>query len=220
MAQSNNNHFDEDSKYAKLAKEYLAHKVRDKYYTINLYDEDAAVVEYMELTDLIHLTQEEVKALRQLRDKYGEDEFCKHIDEAYEDEDKIPDQLLDDDIVNIDLENHTYLYRFTRHDYKSDGEICSHEMLQYLSDSDYIHLLAYYLEDQSMNFNKLRYVDRGLWSALTYSIDSQLCDQDFYIWDYPYFITMDEIKEDAERIIEIHPELRNGVETIGYMLWP
>ena len=96
------------------------------------------------------------------------------------------------------------------------GELVKHKCLVELSDEAYIRLLSYCLEDRSMNLNKLRYADKNIYSTIVHNIDSYLCDDGFFMGDYPYLITMDEVKEDAEKILSGNPDLPTS-NSMGYL---
>lgn len=201
----------ENSKYTKLAKKFLAGKTRKNYYEIIALNEDNLV----ELRFLQDFNEEEIKTLRVLREKYGKDDFVKHLDEVFTDPDVIHDFTCGFKILNINLDKPYHQYSFARHELRGDSFHRSEALVE-LSDEGYIRLLAYCIEDKDMNVNKLRYADKALYGIIIREVDNYLCDDGFFMGCNPYLITMDEIKEDAGQILAENPEL-GKTGTMGYL---
>lgn len=205
--------YNENNKCAELAKEFLAGKERKDYYEIMAFDED----DMTEVRFLQGFSEDELNALRALREKYGKEDFVKHLDEVYPDPDDIHDLTCGRDILGIDLDVPYHQYRFVRHELKGDT-LTTHDALVELTDEQYVRLLSYCLEDKGMNVNKLRYADKVLHERVIRDVDLDLCFDDCYSGNCPYLITMDEVKEDAERILAENPDL-HPFESIGYMIF-
>lgn len=87
-----------------------------------------------------------------------------------------------------------------------------------LSDKMYIYLLALCLNDPSINMNKLKYVDNVVYFTIMRQVDVYLCSDGFFTGSYPYLVTMDELKADAQKVFEANPDfLRNPTAITGYL---
>lgn len=201
----------ENNEIEKVAKEFLANKNRKACYDVKAYnesfcDEDCFVQEFDE---------DELTALKSLREKYGKDDFCKHLEEVFTDEDELYDLSCGEEIIDIDLDRPNYQYRFSRYDLVN-GVLQRTEMKLVLNDNHYLSLLKLCIEDKGMNMNKLRFADKSLYDLISHYIYWALCDEDrFYSMDWPFLIVMDEIMEDADKIAKEHPEFRS-MEYVGY----
>ena len=199
----------ENSEIVKIEKEFLANKNRKACYDVKAYnesfcDEDCFVQEFDE---------DELTALKSLREKYGKDDFCKHLEEVFTDEDRLHDLSYGEEIFDIDLDQPSYQYRFSRYDLVN-GTLQRTEMKLVLNDNCYLSLLKLCIEDKGRNMNKLRCADKSMYEVIMHYIYWALCDDDrFFSWDWPFLIVMDEIMEDADKIAEEHPEFRS----IGYV---
>lgn len=201
----------ENSRYTKLANDFLAKKKRKNYYEIIALNND----NLMELRFLQDFNDDDIKALRELREKYGKDDFVEHLDEVFTDPDEIYDFTCGYEILNINLDKPFHQYRFARHELIGDS-LQKSETLVELTDEWYVRLLSYCISDVEMNMNKLRYADKALHSILIKEVDNYLCDDGFFMGCNPYLITMDETKEDANQILAENPELcKTG--TIAYL---
>ena len=58
-----------------------------------------------------------------------------------------------------------------------------------------------------LNINSLRYADEELFKYLTREVDYYFCDDIYYSVSSPYTITMNEVRADAQKIREQHPEI-------------
>ena len=202
--------YNENSLYAKLAKEYLAQKERQVYYTVTLCNEERPD----EYCTLEKFTDEELEALHKLRDKYGKDQFVMHLDEIGIDD--FIDFACGDEVLDIDLDYKSYRYEFGRHELRDD-KLVRYTVLVELRDEEYIRLLALCLEDQTMNINKLKYVYKNGYDWIMHYVDATLSDDGFFCGSYPYLVTMDELFADVEQILTDHPELRRkGSGYTGY----
>jgi len=194
--------FNKNSKFAKLAKEFMATKSRKDYYEITAFnDEDCEEWRFLNA-----FTEEELNALQQLREKYGMQDFFNHLDEVITDPDELHDLSVGLEITSFDLDTPYHQYRFGRHELVK-GELVRHEMLIEISDDKYVRLLELCLSDGGMNMNKLRYADRSIYNELMREVDLHLTDDHYYIGNYPFLVTMDELMEDVEQIFAAHPEL-------------
>ena len=203
--------YNDTNRYAKSAKKFLAGKERKKYCEIFVLNDDTME----ELCFLQEMNEKEIQALRDLRDKYGKDNFIMHLDEVYTEPDQIHDLTCGCEILGMNIDTPCHQYTFSRCELVK-GELVKHKCLVELSDEAYIRLLSYCLEDRSMNLNKLRYADKNIYSTIVHNIDSYLCDDGFFMGDYPYLITMDEVKEDADKILSGIPELPTS-NSMGYL---
>lgn len=194
--------FNKNSKFAKLAKEFMATKSRKDYYEITAFnDEDCEEWRFLNA-----FTDEELNALQQLREKYGMQDFFNHLDEVITDPDELHDLSVGLEITSFDLDTLYHQYRFGRHELVK-GELVRHEMLIEISDDKYVRLLELCLSDGGMNMNKLRYADRSIYNELMREVDLHLTDDHYYIGNYPFLVTMDELMDDVEQIFAAHPEL-------------
>lgn len=187
---------EEFQKYLKLAKAYLSQKERVNYYeTKAIYDEYPGYT-YM----LAPLEDDEVKQIRAIKEKYGED-FVNHLIEIFEDPDIVSD-LFYGEPVDIDLETVYHKYRFTVHEIREEGKVFTLSILLQLSDEDYAKLLACYLFDEHLIINTLLYRDEALYNLITRKVLYHLSDHGFLMYTSPYTITMDEAHEDSKKIAE------------------
>ena len=191
----------------KLATEFLAKKERKNYYEFKVGQEPFADYVF----PLNELSDEDVKRLRELKEKYQE-AFVKHLSEAL-DEDTIDDLDCGDELVDIDLDNVQHQYRFKVHHLKQDGTVSSYDRLVTLTDEEYARLLAWHVFDNHLIINTLRYRDSNLYNHILREVDLYYWEDGIAIMqDDPYLVTMDEAKADAEMIIK-----ENGIKnTSGY----
>lgn len=203
--------YNENNKYAQLARKFLEGKSRKIYYEIVALDED-----HMEEVSFLNaFNDDDVKALRDLREKYGKDGFVKHLDELFTDPDEIHDLTCGCEILDINLDKHYHMYRFARHELRGDSLFKS-EVLIELPDEWYVRLLSHCIHDKDMNVNKLKYADKFLYDTVISKVDNHLANDGFFDGCYPYLITMDEVKEDARTILAENPELcKTGI--MGYL---
>lgn len=193
------------------AREYLSRKDRKPSLEIKCSDDECQAP----CGQLCQFTYDQVEKLKVLRSRYGAKNYLDFLEDVFPDHDDIPEVLLDDNIVCINLDTLYYEYKFAIHELRGDKlekQIVKVEM----TDDEYVRLLALCIEDGHMNFNVLKYADKGLYSKLGLQIDgwvSYLPD-DFSVM-YPFLVTMDEVKHDADQVAKIHPELRGNV-MIGY----
>lgn len=192
----------------KLATEFLAKKERKNYYEFKVVQEPFADYVF----PLNELSDEDVKHLRELKEKYQE-AFVKHLSEAL-DEDTIDDLDCGDELVDIDLDNVQHQYRFKVHHLKQDGTVRSYDRLVTLTDEEYARLLAWHVFDNHLIINTLRYRDSNLYNRILREVDLYYWEDGIAIMeDDPYLVTMDEAKADAEMIVK-----ENGIEqTSGYL---
>ena len=204
--------FDENCKALLLAKEFFAKKERKAVCELTAYCDD----DQQEYVHFQEFSEEELAALRVLRDKYGNEELVKHLDEVFEDPDELHDLSCGDEITSLDIDTPYYQYLFSRHELQ-DGKLNEYKMKIELSDKMYIYLLALCLDDPSINMNKLEHVDKGTYSIIMHQVDAYLSDDGFFVGRYPYLVTMDELKSDAQKVFETNPEfLRNPQAIRGY----
>ena len=192
----------------KLATEFLAKKERKNYYEFKVVQEPFADYVF----PLNELSDEDVKHLRELKEKY-QGAFVKHLSEAL-DEDTIDDLDCGDELVDIDLDNVQHQYRFKVHHLKQDGTVLSYDRLVTLTDEEYARLLAWNVFDNHLIINTLRYRDSNLYNRILREVDLYYWEDGIAIMqDDPYLVTMDEAKADAEKIIK-----ENGIKnTSGYL---
>ena len=192
----------------KLATEFLAKKERKNYYEFKVVQEPFADYVF----PLNELSDEDVKHLRELKEKYQE-AFVKHLSEAL-DEDTIDDLDCGDELVDIDLDNVQHQYRFKVHHLKQDGTVRSYDRLVTLTDEEYARLLAWHVFDNHLIINTLRYRDSNLYNRILREVDLYYWEDGIAIMqDDPYLVTMDEAKADAEMIVK-----ENGINhTSGYL---
>lgn len=192
----------------KLATEFLAKKERKNYYEFKVVQEPFADYVF----PLNELSDEDVKRLRELKEKYQE-AFVKHLSEAL-DEDIIDDLDCGDELVDIDLDNVQHQYRFKVHHLKQDGTVRSYDRLVTLTDEEYARLLAWHVFDNHLIINTLRYRDSNLYNRILREVDLYYWEDHIAIMqDDPYLVTMDEAKADSEMIVK-----ENGINhTSGYL---
>lgn len=187
-----------------LAQNYFATKQRTPYYEIRYITDCCPQDGWAEIHPF---TDEEMAQLLALREKYGHKEFINHLEEVF-DEDRLCD-LVSGEIIDLDLDNPQYCYNFTCHEISSEG-VTKRKIEVALSDSTYQRLLALHLHDKYMNINRLKYADKELYDTLTFFIDLRYVDDEGYYQGFnPYTVTMDELKEDAAKIIATNAECFN-----------
>lgn len=188
---------EEFEKYLEMAKAYLAKKERKNYYETESFGEPYpdSVYVYTALTD------DEVKQIRTIKERYGKEEFVKHLNEVFDDEDVISDMFYGDPI-DINLDQVYHMYRFAVHQVCSDGKVISYNVLIQLSDEDYSKLLAWYLYDEHLIINTLQYRDEELFKLISHKVIYHISDDGFLMHTSPYAITMDEAEEDSKLIAQ------------------
>jgi hypothetical protein len=153
-----------------------------------------------------------------LREKYGKDDFFNHLDEVF-DEDTLHDMIYGSEVISFDLDTVYYMYSFVYHQITPKGLVTGEVKIN-LCDATYVRLLAHRLEDKDLTRNSLRYADKDLHDIVTHGVDHHFCDEDIYMVSNPYTITMDELKADAQKIRELHPDkFKNDFGTVGYFLF-
>lgn len=199
----------------KLAHEYMATKETRKYYTVNVYNEELDQIDNY----WANVSAEEIEGFFSLREKYGQKEWLKHLKEVIPDDDDRQDALCasDDLIFDIELDSPQNMYAFRIHELTPTG-LSAYCKLIDISDDKYAKLLALCLGDNTMNFNKLEYADKDLYSYLHRCIDRYYGFNDYdNLATSPYLVTMDEAMDDIEKILKAHPEYRQDSHTTtGY----
>ena len=115
-------------------------------------------------------------------------------------------------VERIDFENPHHLYTVTICYYKKgcydtepikDGEDPT-AMVEYevrLSDEDYLTLLAWQLYNPPFNFNRMMLVEPKIAQNIVDQVE-QFLGQHLFQNDHPFFVLLDELKEDAARILK------------------
>lgn len=197
-----------------LAQNYLAVKERAPHYEIRSISDACPAEGWYNLESF---SDEEMAQLLTLRDKYGKEDFFNHLDEIFDD-DTIYDLFYGSEIIGFDLDTEHFKYTFTYHQITDKGVRTGKAKLN-LSDETYVRLLALHLENKDLTINSLRYADRNLYEEVTRGVDYHFCyDDEYYVTD-PYTITMDEAREDAQKIREQNLELfAKSHGMIGYFI--
>ena len=197
-----------------LAQNYLATKERTPHYEIRSISDCCPADGWCNLQSF---SEEEITQLLALREKYGKEEFFNHLDEIF-DEDTLSDMVYGSEIISFDLDNENYMYSFAYHQITDNG-VTSDKVKLHLEDETYVRLLALHLENKNLTINSLRYADKYLYEIVTRGVDYNFCYDDIYEVYDPYTITMDEIRADAQKIREQHPEtFSNMYVMVGYSI--
>lgn len=198
------------SVFAQLAEEYFATKVRLPNYELTALDEDT----HSEVCFYETFSDEELQLLLSLKERYGQDEFVKHLDKVFTDSDELYDLSCGKEILSIDLDKPYYTYEFGCHELV-DGVLCKHTVRVLMDDQQYTKALSLLLSDSGMNLNKLQFADSSLYGLIYNQIVHSFCDNGFYFGNYPFLVTLDELQRDADEIRGQHTgiEKKNG---IGY----
>lgn len=189
------------SMYREMVQNYLSTKTREAFYWVCYPDEfnpDS------DCSSLYPFSNEEIASLKALREKYGKDEFFRHLEEVF-DEDTLHD-LGAEEITGIILDYPSYRYKFVCHSITDKGLYSSPLRIE-MSDETYVKMLELLLWDKDMNLNILKYVDESLYRVLSSNIDDTFRDElGAYSIPHPFAITFDELKEDAQKIREQYPD--------------
>ncbi len=197
-----------------LAQNYLATKERTPHYEIRSISDCCTADGWCNLQSF---SKEEMAQLLALREKYGKEEFCNHLDEVF-DEDTLLDMIYGSEVISFDLDNEYYMYSFAYHQITDMG-VTSGKVKLHLEDETYVCLLALHLENKDLTINSLRYADKNLYDIVTRGVDQNFCYDDIYEVCDPYTITMDEAREDAQKIREQYPEkFANMHGMVGYFI--
>ena len=197
-----------------LAQNYLATKERTPHYEIRSISDCCPADGWCNLQSF---SKEEMAQLLALREKYGKDGFYNHLDEVF-DEDTMHDMIYGSEVISFDLDNEYYMYSFAYHQITDKG-VTSGKVKLHLEDETYVRLLALHLENKDLTINSLRYADKNLYEVVNRGVDYHFCYDDGYYVRDPYTITMDEIKADAQKIREQHPEkFANMHEMVSYCI--
>lgn len=197
-----------------LAQNYLATKERTPHYEIRSISDCCPADGWCNLQSF---SKEEMAQLLALREKYGKEEFYNHLDEVF-DEDTLHDLIYGSEVISFDLDNEYYMYYFAYHQITDMG-VTSGKVKLHLEDETYVCLLALHLENKDLTINSLRYADKNLYDIVTRGVDQNFCYDDIYEVCDPYTITMDEAREDAQKIREQHPEkFANMQGMVGYFI--
>lgn len=188
-----------------LAKKFLSKKDRVNYYESRGIAEPYADYACM----LTPLTDEEVRQIKEVKERYGED-FVEHLNEVIDDPDVISDMFYGDP-VDIDLETIHHQYKFTIRSVRGET-VSSREVLVELSDDDYCKLLAWHLFDSHILMNTLFYRDEELYKKIMCDAMRWLSDDGIVMVDAPFVITMEEALADTEQILKEN----NLTQTEGY----
>ena len=202
-----------NSIYKAMAQDFLSTKVRAPYYEIRSISDCCPVDGWSSLEPF---SEEEMEKLLALREKYGREEFFNHLDEVF-DEDTICD-LAPGYIIDIDLDTEYYMYSFRYHQITDRGVVSGTVKIN-LTDETYIKLLAMHLDNKDLNINNLRYADKYLYDVVMHGVDGNFCYDGIYEVADPYTVTMDEIRADAQKVREQHPEkFANCHGIAGYLI--
>lgn len=185
-----------------LAQNYLATKERVPHYEIRSISDACPADGWCNLNSF---SEKELEQLHALREKYGEKDFINHLNEIF-DEDTLCDMTYGTDIISFDLDTEYFMYSFMYHQITENGVNTGNVKLN-LTDATYVRLLALHLYDKDLNINSLRYADEELFKYLTREVDYYFCDDIYYSVSSPYTITMNEVRADAQKIREQHPEI-------------
>ena len=188
-----------------LAKEFLSKKDRVNYYESRGIAEPFADYACM----LTPLTVEEVRQIKEVKERYGED-FVEHLNKVIDDPDVISDKFYGDP-VDIDLETIHHQYKFTIRSVRGET-VSSREVLVELSDDDYCKLLAWHLFDSHILMNTLFYRDEELYKKIMHDVMCWLSDDGIVMVDDPFVVTMEEALNDKEQILKEN----NFTQTEGY----
>lgn len=198
--------------FTTLAQNYFATKERTPHYEIRSISDCCPADGWC---NLVSFTAEEMTQLIALREKYGKEDFFNHLDEIF-DEDTLHDMVYGSEIISFDLDSVYFKYDFNYHEITDDG-VKTGLAKVHLTDETYVKLLAHHLRDRNLNINTLRYADESLFDIVTERVGLYFYDDFAYCPLYPYTITMDEVKADAQKIREQHPdEFRDEFTIIGY----
>ena len=190
-----------------LAKSYLAKKERKNYYETKSYEEPDPGYSYV----LTELSDEEVRQIRALKERYGED-FVNHLEEVFDDEDVISDLFYGENYVDIDTETVYHKYRFRIHEIGKEDKLSSRPVLIQLLDEDYAKLLVWHIFDEHLVINTLFYRDEALCRKIMREAMLSFClEDDFFMISDPFVVTMDEALSDAEQIRQ-----ENDIKKYGY----
>ena len=201
------------STYMTLAQDYLAAKKRIPHFEIRYIDDCCPMEGWSTLESF---SDEEMRLLLELREKYGKEDFFNHLEEVF-DEDTLHD-LAPGEVIDFDLDTRYYMYDFKYHQITDKGVRTGTAKLN-LTDKTYVKLLAMHLENKDLNINNLRYADKDLFDIVTRGVDSNFCYDGIYEVCEPYTVTMDEIRADAQNIREQNPNTyfdMHGV--VGYLI--
>ena len=185
-----------------LAQNYLATKERVPHLEIRSISDDCPADVWC---DLNSFSEKELEQLFALREKYGEKDFINHLNEIF-DEDTLCDMTYGTDIVSFDLDTEYFMYSFKYHQITENGVYTGNVKIN-LTDETYVRLLALHLYDKDLNINSLRYADKNLYDIIIREVDQHFWYDDMYIVSSPYTITMDEVRADAQKIREQHPNI-------------
>lgn len=197
----------------KLARKLLAEKSRKNYYEVIALDEDI-----LEERRFLHeIDDEHIKEFCNLREKYGEEEFVKHLGEVITDAAELHDFSFGCEVLKFNIDSPYHQYSFGCHELVGES-LCKKDVLVEMDDEAYVQLLVLCVEDKDMNVNKLRYANEDLYRLVVREVDGYFCDDLCYCGQHPYLITMDEIREDANRILAERPEVRQwGYKGYSFM---
>ena len=178
-----------------LAKEFLSKKDR-----VNYYESRGIAEPYPDYACMLTpLTDEEVRQIKEVKERYGED-FVEHLNEIIDDPDVISDMFYGDP-VDIDLETIHHQYKFTIRSVRGET-ISSREIQVELSDDDYCKLLAWHLFDSHILMNTLFYRDEELYKKIMHDVMCWLSDDGIVMVDNPFVVTMEEARADKEQILK------------------
>lgn len=195
-------HSNDDAFIANYVEQYFSKKKKTPHYEIDTFNDEIG----LEYNSLKELSEQQLEELKGLREKYGKDEFFEHLDELYPDEDDLFELTGGNEVTGMDLDTPYYTYRFSYYELKGDVVIKG-EAKVHLYDNDYKDLLYLCVTDTTMNINKLKYADRKLHDSIMRQIENRFNDDGFYKGEYPFLVTMDEAKHDADSIANEHKEL-------------
>ncbi len=211
-----------------IAADYIRRNPKQNFYCITGRDlrEEMELTD-SELSCLLPFSDEEVARIKELLvQTYNEEgDVCKTFEEICEDMEIEEleginaelDELLFEpchdcnvNVERIDFDNPHHLYKITICYYKKgyydteaikDGEEPT-AMVEYkvrLSDEDYLTLLAWQLYNPPFNFNRMMLVEPKIAQIIVDEVE-QFLGEHLFQNDHPFFVLLDELKEDAARI--------------------
>ena len=200
--ESDMNIYETNAAAVNAAKEHFSSKTERNFYRVNALNEDFLE----EVCYHQEFSPEEVAQLRDLRAKYGEEEYLKHLIEVFEDEGIIHNLSGGDEIISIDLDSPMRKYRFQVRFFNEEKTYSRQAMVE-LSEDEYVRLLALRIDDNHMNMSVLRHIDAALHDKILKDVEWQCASDDgFLMCPDPFLVTMDEVNEDAEVVKGKHPE--------------
>lgn len=176
----------------KLVKNYLSNKEKPTFYTCVTTDDFG----YDRQEWLVQIDDEDLKALKALREKYGDD-YINHTQGAI---DEWSDITMDGTARSLDLDHPHHLYALGIVTFEGDKAKRT-EYMALLADEDHAKLVEHFVDYPNFNIHCLGLEDPDLYKRVMDEVEDHFrTDDETLMFRSTYAVTLDEAESDAAAI--------------------